>query len=99
MDKPRQQWSIEVSRQLYEFAMRFAAGEIPAGDFTDQFMEQWKRERDSLDEVADPDELSERLSSIFCLADLYNPEPGREGYELDEPGLRSEVRRVAGLQP
>ena len=88
-----------MSGQLYEFARRFAAGEIPAGAFADPFMERWKQERDSAPDTArtDSDEVSESLSTIFCLADLYNPEAEREGYELDESGLRSEVRKVLGL--
>ena len=79
--------------QLYEFAKRFVAGEIPADDFADPFMEKWKRERDAVSDIGDSDEISERLSSIFCLADLYNPNADREDYELDESALRSEVRK------
>jgi len=88
-----------VSGQLYEFAKRFAAGEIPAEAFADPFMERWKQERDSAPDtdVRDSDEVSESLSTIFCLADLYNPEGEREEYELDESGLRSEVRKALGL--
>jgi Bacterial self-protective colicin-like immunity len=88
-----------VSGQLYEFAKRFAAGEIPAEAFADPFMERWKQERDSAPDtdVRDSDEVSESLSTIFCLADLFNPEEEREEYELDESGLRSEVRKALGL--
>lgn len=87
-----------MSDQLYEFARRFAAGEIPAEAFADPFMERWKQERDSAPDadVRDSDEVSESLSTIFCLADLYNPEAEREEYELDESGLRSEVRKALG---
>jgi hypothetical protein len=72
-----------VNGQLYEFAKRFAAGEIPAEAFADTFMERWKQERNSAPnmEVRDSDEVSESLSTICCLADLYNPEPEREEYE------------------
>ena len=87
-----------MSGQLYEFARRFAASEIPAEAFADPFMERWKQERDSAPDTAltDSDAVSESLSTIFCLADLYNPEAEREEYELDESGLRSEVRKVLG---
>jgi hypothetical protein len=77
--------------------MKFVAEEIPAGDFANQFIEQWKQERDSVKDMPDADELSECLSSIFCLADLYNPEEEREDYELDEQELRYEVRKVIKL--
>jgi hypothetical protein len=87
----------EVSGQLYEFAERFAAGEIPAEDFTDAFMEKWKQERDSANGVTGSDEVSACLSSIFCLADLYNREAEREDRELDESRLRSEIGKTLGL--
>ncbi len=88
-----------MSGQLYEFAKRFAAGEIPAEAFADPFMERWKQERDSAPnmDVRDSDEVSECLSTIFCLADLYNPEAEREDYELGESRLRFEVRNALGL--
>lgn len=86
-----------MSSQLHDFAMEFATGEISAEEFVDPFMERWRRERDSGGLADDPDEVSERLSSIFCLADLYNPEADRAGYELDESGLRSEIRRLMKL--
>lgn len=40
---------------------------------------------------------SENLSSIFCLADLYNPHDDREDYEFSEDKLRDEVRRLIYL--
>jgi Bacterial self-protective colicin-like immunity len=41
--------------------------------------------------------LYESLSTIFCLPDLYNPEPEREEYEVDESRLRFEVRKALGM--
>ncbi|MEQ5055900.1 colicin immunity domain-containing protein [Klebsiella michiganensis] len=29
---------------------------------------------------------------LFIIADCFNPEPDRESYELDETGLRNEVK-------
>ncbi len=85
-----------MSGQLFDFAKRFATGEIRAEAFVDSFMERWKQERDSVSnmDVADSNEVSEALSTIFCLADLYNPEAEREEYELDESRLRFEVRNA-----
>lgn len=83
-----------MSRELLDFALKFAAGEICASEFADPFMNAWKRERDSGDGQADCDDLSERLSSIFCLADLYNPDENREDYELNESRLRREVDKI-----
>jgi hypothetical protein len=83
-----------MSAQLYEFAKRFAAGGLSAEEFADPFMERWKQERDASTGLGDLDDVSERLSSIFCLADLYNPMPDRKEYELDADGLRGAVSRV-----
>jgi hypothetical protein len=83
-----------MSIQLYEFAKRFAAGGVAAEDFADPFMEWWKRERDASTVLGDPDDVSERLSSIFCMADLYNPMADRKEYELDADGLRGAVSKI-----
>ncbi|WP_230554822.1 colicin immunity domain-containing protein [Serratia plymuthica] len=42
----------------------------------------------------DGEEVDEASSSIFCLADCYNPEPDRDDYELDEAELRKEVKAI-----
>jgi Bacterial self-protective colicin-like immunity len=83
-----------MSKQLLDFARRFALGQLSADEFADTFIERWKQERDAPGGPNDSDEVSERLSSIFCLADLYNPAGDRKEYELDEPKLRMEVRRM-----
>jgi hypothetical protein len=83
-----------MSTQLLDFARRFALSEFSADEFADSFIERWKEERDSPGAPTDSDELSERLSTIFCLADLYNPGPDRKEYELDDLRLRTEVRRI-----
>ena len=89
-------WGVEMSTQLHEYARRFAAGEVAAEVFADTFIELWKLERDPASNmnVRDSDKVSESLSTIFCLADLYNPEPDREEYEMDESQLRFEVRKA-----
>lgn len=68
--------------------------------FVHEFIVQWKRERDSGESRLDSHKVSEVLSSIFCLTDLFNPNDDRESYELDEEKLRSEIGKLieqAGL--
>lgn len=44
--------------------------------------------------INDDEHTSSILSSVFCLADLYNNDTGREEYEMDELQLRTEVARL-----
>ena len=39
--------------------------------------------------------VSEFLSSAFCVVDPYNPSQSRKEYEFDETRLRSELLKVA----
>ncbi len=80
-----------MSIALYKFAGSFADGRLSAEKFADSYQELWKIERDTGLLIEDPDDLSEILSSIFCLADLFNPDVDREEYELDESALRVQV--------
>jgi hypothetical protein len=86
-----------MSTELYAFAEQFAIGQIPADNFADEFITRWKEERDAGMLTKDTPEASERLSSIFCVADLYNPDPDRKDYELDELQLRERVKTLMGL--
>jgi hypothetical protein len=86
-----------MSSHLYEFAKQFAMKLVSADDFADEFTRRWKEERDALKLTEDPAEMSERLSSVFCLADLYNPDSNRKDYELDEIQLRDKVKTMIGL--
>ena len=83
-----------MSTDLLEFAKRFVAGEISATDFSDIFIERWRTEREDDVYKTERYELGGRLSSIFCLADLYNPDSNRAQYELDESRLRKEVSKL-----
>lgn len=82
-----------MSKTLLDFAKSFVAGRLSAGEFANSYMELWKIERDNKILQNDPDRLSERLSTIFCLADLYNQASDRESYELDECQLRTEIEK------
>ncbi|WP_396018876.1 colicin immunity domain-containing protein [Erwinia aphidicola] len=44
--------------------------------------------------VQDDDNLSELLSSVFCIADMYNPDDDREEYEFNEEQLRHEISKL-----
>jgi len=83
-----------VSRDLLNIVSRYLKGEMSVDRFVDEYMSGWKNERDDdllrLDEPA----LSEALSSMFCIADLYNKEADREGYELDEEGVREALKDI-----
>ena len=79
---------------LLEFARRFVDGRLSANEFANAYIELWKIERDNNILQKYPDNVDECLSSIFCVADLYNPDSDREKYELDEDGLRIEVSRL-----
>ncbi|MFZ6680915.1 colicin immunity domain-containing protein [Undibacterium sp. Tian12W] len=83
-----------MSEKLLRFVEKFLATESNAEVFADEFMKRWKKERDSGLTLFDNPQLSEVLSSTFCLADMYNPDADRESYELDEHKLRAEIRKL-----
>lgn len=83
-----------MSAALIGFAKSFVAGRLTADQFADVFMELWKIERDTSVLINDDEHTSSILSSVFCLADLYNNDTGREEYEMDELQLRTEVARL-----
>lgn len=83
-----------MSERLLESVMRFLRSEITLDEFVRSYIEGWRTERDSGDLLLDPPELSEKLSSCFCVVDLYNPREARRPYEFDENHLRANLRRV-----
>ncbi|HEY0503175.1 MAG TPA: colicin immunity domain-containing protein [Lysobacter sp.] len=86
-----------MSSLLLKFAKSFAAGRISPEVFSIAYIELWRIERDDGSLQRDEAALSESLSTIFCLADLYNPDGEREKYELDEEGLRDEVTKAISV--
>lgn len=80
-----------MSITVLALAKSFSTERLTAEEFSNSYMELWKFERDSNLLQEDADNLNECLSSIFCLADLFNPEADREEYELDEDQLRVKV--------
>ncbi|CAI1965401.1 Microcin-D immunity protein [Serratia entomophila] len=83
-----------MSIQLINFAKEFVAAKVSADRFSDPYMKKWKAERDSGISKKDSDAISECCSSIFVLADCYNPESDRRESEVDEAGLRKEVKAI-----
>ncbi|TDY96879.1 UNVERIFIED_ORG: self-protective colicin-like immunity protein [Herbaspirillum seropedicae] len=83
-----------MSEKLLASAKTYLNSESNSELFVSDFIEQWKRERDSGESRLDSPKVSEVLSSIFCLTDLFNPDDDRESYELDEDKLRNEIRKL-----
>lgn len=83
-----------MSITVLALAKSFSTERLTAEEFSNSYMELWKFERDSDLHQEDADNLNECLSSIFCLADLFNPDADREEYELDEDQLRAKVTEL-----
>ncbi|MFJ4142999.1 colicin immunity domain-containing protein [Pseudomonas sp. NPDC089734] len=80
-----------MSFTLLEFARSYVAGRLTVEIFSEAYIELWKIERDRNLLQLDEPLLSECLSSIFCAADMYEPDESREEYELDDEMLKSKV--------
>ncbi|BBA34940.1 colicin D [Methylocaldum marinum] len=83
-----------MSVTILEFARSFVDERLSADEFANCYLELWKIERDNNLLQQDDDKLSECLSSIFCLADQYNPDHDRDEHELDAVQLREEVAKL-----
>ncbi|MCU1790157.1 colicin-D [Pectobacterium polaris] len=81
-----------MSNKLIDFARGFVESKMNADDFSDSYILMWKEERDANRLSIDGKEVDEASSSIFCLADCYNPESDRDNYEFDEVSLRKEIK-------
>ncbi|OPA85727.1 colicin immunity protein [Pseudomonas fluorescens] len=80
-----------MSLTILEFARSYVAGRLSSEVFSEAYIELWKIERDRNILKLDEPPLSECLFSIFCAADMYEPNESREEYEFDDEMLRSEV--------
>ncbi len=80
-----------MSSTILTFARSFVDGRLTADEFANSFVELWKIERDSGLLRQDPFNVSELLSSAFCLADLYNPDVSRDAHELSGDQLREKI--------
>ncbi len=86
-----------MSETLLKFAISFVNGRLTAEKFADAYQEIWKIERDSDLLIKDEDDLSECLSTIFCLADSYNLNEARMEGEMDETMTRKEIEQVISI--
>ncbi|BCQ36577.1 MULTISPECIES: colicin immunity domain-containing protein [Erwinia] len=83
-----------MSQLLKNYIDSFISMDITADVFADSYMTKWKIERDTNLLVQDDDNLSELLSSVFCITDMYNPDNDREEYEFNEDQLRHEINKI-----
>lgn len=83
-----------MSLYLKNYIDSFLAKEITADEFADNYISRWRQERNNSLLGKDEDNLSELLSSTFCVADMYNPDNDREEYEFDEDKLRDEINKL-----
>lgn len=83
-----------MSITLFEFAKSFVNERLNACVFSNAYIELWRIEGQQGICKLDDSRLSGCLSSIFCVADLYNPDSDREEYEFDEVQLRSKVSEI-----
>lgn len=83
-----------MSVSALALAKSFVSGRLDADEFANAFMEVWRYERDASILINDGDELNQCLSTIFCLADIYNSDEDKEEYELDQAQLRSKISDV-----
>jgi hypothetical protein len=60
-------------------------------------MELWRIERDNKNILNYDENVSECLSSIFCVADMFNPDDDREEYEFDGEQLRKEIKKLMDI--
>jgi hypothetical protein len=83
-----------MSKQLFEFVDAFLDDQLSAKDFAEQYQQAWKAEGANKLLLLDSPQDSEKLSSIFCLADLHNPDPNRADYEFDDQMLKYEIKKL-----
>lgn len=80
---------------LLKFAESFVQSRLTPDIFSVSYMELWKIEGDAGLLQLDPPGLSECLSTIFCLADMYAP--GDEPLEVGELDGESLIVEVAAM--
>lgn len=76
-----------MSLIILEFVRSFVDERITPQVFSEAYIELYRIERDNNLLLKEETDVSECLSSIFCLADLYNPDADKEEYELDDKKL------------
>lgn len=86
-----------MSYLLVDFTRSFVSGRLSAVVFVEAYMELWRIERDNKNILNYDENVSECLSSIFCLADIFNPDDDREEYEFDGEQLRKQINKLLDI--
>lgn len=79
-----------MSITLLNFAKSFVNGRLEPYVFAESYIKFYRIERDL--KQLDDSQLSAILSSIFCIADMYNPNQNKEDYEFDDKQLIEMVK-------
>ncbi len=87
-----------MSSNLLNLVNQFLIHEIEPQKFVDEYISLWQLERGEEWLTLNSPDMQQKLSSIFCLADMFNGEDDRDENEFDEDRLRYEIKReLAGL--
>ena len=82
-----------MSLTILKFARSLINGRIAPQVFVEAYIELYRIERDNNLLIKDEDSISGCLSTIFCLADLYNPASDRDEYDLDDRQLIEQIEQ------
>ncbi|MEQ0077187.1 colicin immunity domain-containing protein [Klebsiella sp. CN_Kp116] len=75
--------------KLIELGRDFLNKKISVNEFVSNIVIARRESYGSEDANKD---INHCAGELFIIADCFNPEPDRESYELDETGLRNEVK-------
>ncbi|MGR7482670.1 colicin immunity domain-containing protein [Klebsiella aerogenes] len=75
--------------KLIELGREFLKNNVTADEFVDGII---KERRALYGTEEDNKDINHCGGELFIIADCYNPESDRDSYELDEVGLRREVK-------
>lgn len=81
-----------MSMELINLAKSLVSSKITADDFESDFFKLWREEGASGKLLNDNKDIGECASELFILADCYTSDPDRLESELDEDGLKREVK-------
>lgn len=77
-----------------ELISNFLEERLDGQSFSNKFIDDWRSLGKTGDVLKINSDLSEALSTIFCFADLFNPNEDRDSYELNEKQLRIKVEEA-----
>ncbi len=71
---------------MVAYAISFVKGEIDAETYYQGFLDLYYAEKAA--------NINYPEQAIFCVNEVYNPNDDRLDYELDETGLRKQIKQV-----